>query len=411
MKNLKNIYYEKELLNIVDERFLEQEITDEIMKSTVVAVNLYYPDTVEKYLAYLEKVPKEMDIYIVSSNEIVLNIVKNFAAARGRVKLLRKENRGRDVSAFLVTLRETLMQYRYICFIHDKKTSYGYLREDIEFWVYNLWENMLKSKNYIKNILGILEKGEMGMLVPPSPIGSHLDSWYANAWYQDMGNTKKLAEKMKLNADIVDDKSPIALGTVFWANTAALRKLFDLGWSYGDFPDEPMPVDGTISHAVERVLPYVVQDAGLLVGIVMTNAYARKLLLKTQVIMEESFRALWDRFKIRNACQLIHYAEQEKAARDIFSKCSHVYLYGARDYGRRFLNLLKLWGYEPKGFVVSDGNKKESSIEGYPVYEWREINEKDKNGFIICTNYHLQDEIEHVLLAKGFDQYFKVILS
>lgn len=411
MKNIKDLYYEKELLNIVSDQFTEYETTTETMRLSAVAVNLYYSDTVRSYLEYFVRVPQEIDLYIVSSNETVISIARDFAARRANVTILRKKNQGRDISALLVALRERLTQYRYICFIHDKKPNHEYLRKDIEFWIYNLWDNTLKSETYIKNILGILDKQEIGLLVPPSPIGDYKDDWYANAWFQNLENVKKLAERMELNADIVYDKPPIALGTVFWANTKALRKLFDIRWDYGDFPDEPMPIDGTISHAIERILPYVAQDAGYGTGVVMTKEYAEKLLLKTQKMMEESFQALWERFRIRNVCQLTHYAAQEKAAEEIFATCGNVYLYGAGDYGRRFLTLLKSWGYEPEGFVVSDGNRTDQFVEGYRVYELKEIRSRENSGFIICTNYNLQDEIENSLIEKGFHRYFKIILG
>lgn len=411
MDNIRYIYYEKELLNIICDKFVEHEVSPETIKSSIVTVNLYYPDTVGRYLEYLAGIPQEMDIVIVSSNKAVIDIVKDFAIRRTHVTVLKKENRGRDISALLVTLRERLMQYRYICFIHDKKPNYDHLKDDIEFWAYNLWENTLKSESYIKNILWLLEKNELGLLVPPSPIGDHMNDWYVNAWYHNLEHVKKLAQRMKLNTDIVYGKSPIALGTVFWANTKALKKIFDMKWDYGDFPDEPMPIDGTISHAIERILPYVAQDAGFDTGVIMTRKYAQKLLLKTQKMMEESFRVLWDRFQIRNVYQLTHYAEQEKAAMDIFLRSRFVYLYGAGNYGRQFLKILKSWGYEPEGFVVSDGRRKELSVDGYPVYEIGEINPKDSCGFIICTDYNLQGEIESSLAARGFERYFKVILG
>lgn len=411
MKNVSDIYYEKELLHIICDRVAQQEIPEETVKSSAVAVNIYYPDTVEKCLGYLKKVPMEMDIYIVSSEEIVLGIARDFAATRVNVRVLEKENRGRDVSALLVTLREQLMKYKYICFVHDKKPHFNYLKEDIEFWFYNLWENTLKSESYIKNIVGILEKEKTGMLVPPEPIGRYTDSWYVNAWEGDLKNVQELAKGMGLAADIVYERPPIALGTVFWAKTKALKKLFDMNWSYEDFPNEPMPIDGTLSHAIERILPYVVQDAGFDTEVIMTMNYAQKLLLKTQKMMRESFDLLWDRFGIRNVHQLTHYAEQERAAGELFEQCDNVYLYGAGDWGKRFLKTLESWGYKPKGFVVSDGNRKKPYIEGYHVYELGEICLEDSNGFIISTNYHLQDEVERSLLARGFDRYFKVILA
>jgi lipopolysaccharide biosynthesis protein len=52
------------------------------------------------------------------------------------------------------------------------------------------------------------------------------------------------------------------LGTMFWARPAALEPLFELGLDWNDYPAEPVPIDGTIMHALERLLPFVVQHRG-----------------------------------------------------------------------------------------------------------------------------------------------------
>ena len=52
------------------------------------------------------------------------------------------------------------------------------------------------------------------------------------------------------------------IGTMFWARSAALKPLFDLKLARDDYPPEPIPYDGTILHAIERLLPFVAQHAG-----------------------------------------------------------------------------------------------------------------------------------------------------
>lgn len=41
--------------------------------------------------------------------------------------------------------------------------------------------------------------------------------------------------------------------------------------------DEPLPYDGTISHAIERIVGFVALDAGYKVGTIMNCQYAAKL--------------------------------------------------------------------------------------------------------------------------------------
>ncbi len=49
---------------------------------------------------------------------------------------------------------------------------------------------------------------------------------------------------------------------MFWARSAALAPLFKLGIDWDSYPKEPAPIDGTILHALERMLPFVAQHAG-----------------------------------------------------------------------------------------------------------------------------------------------------
>jgi lipopolysaccharide biosynthesis protein len=38
--------------------------------------------------------------------------------------------------------------------------------------------------------------------------------------------------------------------------------LFGLNLGWDDYPEEPVPIDGTILHALERLLPFVANHAG-----------------------------------------------------------------------------------------------------------------------------------------------------
>ena len=67
----------------------------------------------------------------------------------------------------------------------------------------------------------------------------------------------------------------MAIGNCFWAKYDALKPLFELNWNYDDFPQEPMPADGTVSHALERIHGYVAASEGYYTEFVMTDEYAR----------------------------------------------------------------------------------------------------------------------------------------
>jgi lipopolysaccharide biosynthesis protein len=69
-----------------------------------------------------------------------------------------------------------------------------------------------------------------------------------------------LGERMGL-ADLPRDFS-FPVGTMFWARPAALAPLLALGLKWDDYPVEPLGYDGTMLHAMERLLPSVVVSRG-----------------------------------------------------------------------------------------------------------------------------------------------------
>lgn len=282
---------------------------------------------------------EEIDVYIISSNSQIEGKINNYIKNKDNVHYVKKTNRGRDVSALLITARDIVMNYNYICFIHDKKPNFEYLAEDIRFWNQNLWDNTIKSKQYIENVLEIFEEHkEIGLLVPPKPIGVYIPDWHTNAWRDDFKIVQQLCREFDLKCDLDPQKPVVTLGTVFWGKTKILYKILSKKWKYEDFPDEPMPLDGTVSHGLERILAYAAQDAGFETGIVMCDSYARTLYIKIQDMMMETYRNLSENFYIEQLDQLMSYKKQKEFIVKAFGRNKSVYLYGAGKYGCRFKN-------------------------------------------------------------------------
>ena len=311
VKNVYDILKDDRLVYILSEKYSKKEKSGLILKSAAVVVNLYYPDILEFYLEYLNQIPEEIDVYIISSNSQIEGKINNYIKNKDNVHYVKKTNRGRDVSALLITARDIVMNYNYICFIHDKKPNFEYLAEDIRFWNQNLWDNTIKSKQYIENVLEIFEEHkEIGLLVPPKPIGVYIPDWHTNAWRDDFKIVQQLCREFDLKCDLDPQKPVVTLGTVFWGKTKILYKILSKKWKYEDFPDEPMPLDGTVSHGLERILAYAAQDAGFETGIVMCDSYARTLYIKIQDMMMETYRNLSENFYIEQLDQLMSYKKQ-----------------------------------------------------------------------------------------------------
>lgn len=405
MENLYDIRAKKKHLYVLSESHSSFVPEEKVLASIAIAVNLYYEDTVEKYFSYLDNIPEKIAVYIISSRQTILDSAYNHFNGRMNIYYLKKDNRGRDISALLVAFREVALQYQYICFVHDKKSKYPWLDADVKRWIENLWGNTLASEAYVRNVLQIFESNtKLGLLVPPEPMGEYLDSWYHNSWYNNYDTVQEMVKKMRLKCNLDREKPPITLGTVFWAKTCSVDKLLKVDWKYEDFPAEPFPPDGTISHAIERIFGYVAQDAGYEAGTIMSNTYAESFLFLLQDAMQDIEKFLESKHYIHSIHQVRQFDKQKDSIMEFFQKNDKIYLYGAGMYGKKLFNIIRTYGLQPDGFVVSSG-KKEDSLDGIPVYELSEIKPAKGIGIIIAVNFPLQEELEEILNKNGYSNY------
>lgn len=378
-------------------------------ESAAVIIYLYYLDTVKNYISYIEAVPKEYDIYIVSSNEAVLKKVQGFLKEREAVYIL-KENRGRDISAVLIAAAPVLKKYDRVCFIHDKRANAEYLEEDTAFWIYNLWTNTLGSEAYIRKINQLFDEDKtLGLLAPPEPYGEFLSHWYGDTWFENYDATRQLAERLKLDVEMKEEEQLSTLSTVFWARTAALKKLIDYPWKYEDFPEEPLPIDGTLNHAIERIFPFAASDAGFTTGIVMRKQYAEELLFFVQRDMRYMYFLLRERENVSNLHQIKCAGKWDEITGDFFERHSKIYIYGAGYYGEKLYFFLKNRGIHVTGFIVTDGHKKEAEMYGMPIVEISGIKKESDIGVVIGVSYEYRPEVEETLRRYGIMEYIEIL--
>jgi lipopolysaccharide biosynthesis protein len=97
------------------------------------------------------------------------------------------------------------------------------------------------------------EDERLGLLFAEEP---HLTDWSGNL---------PLAEALAAKAGIDLPLPPFfeyPVGTMFWARPRALAPLLDLEIGWEDYPEEPIPNDGTILHVLERLLPFAATKEG-----------------------------------------------------------------------------------------------------------------------------------------------------
>lgn len=409
-----NLYDQREKQHLYQifpkDRYIGDRSIEKVLdRKAVVIANLYYIADTDMYLQYLNRLPKTVDIYVVTSNTNIYDRVNCEIKKNGwnHFKTIQKMNRGRDISALLVACRDILPEYEYICFIHDKKEHFAEAKQDVDFWIENLWENTIASKEYLANIFNAFDNcTRLGLLVPPEPAGMYQNAWYNStaSWGSSFAPTKDLAEKLGLTSPVSADKPPITLGTAFWCRYDALKKLFEKDWKYTSFPEEPLAEDGTISHAIERILGYVAQDAGYQTSIVMNHEYAAKLFALLQVNSQKIFRYLEQVYHFANFQSAAYISDIAAKVLNIFDRCESIYLYGTGIVGIRFLAQLKEFRLKPTAFIetVCEEGKQ---IEGIPVYSIDTLELAANDMVIITVGYKLRGQIQQELEKRKIDNY------
>ena len=264
------------LVKVIPKNQLSSYYSD---KKVIVIAHLFYDDIWEYAFNYLKNVPPYIDILVTTDTyekrdffeENIANNLEN------NVKVLKIEARGRDMASLLVGAKDIIKDYDYFCFMHDKKSqgkefiTVGATFRDV------LWENNLASPHYINEIVREFDSHpSLGLIVPPKVYhGTYFFSYINNYWTLCYNEVLNLLEKMDINVKIDRSHPPLSIGNCFWARYDALKPLFDLNWDYEDFPEEPMPADGTVSHALERIHGYVAASEGYYTEFVMTEEFAK----------------------------------------------------------------------------------------------------------------------------------------
>lgn len=171
-------------------------------------------------------------------------------------ELLLTPNRGRDIGPLLVEFGRRLdRDFDLHGHLHTKKSELIGQKEAGR-WRHFLLEHMLGTAAHPMLdavATAMAEAPRLGLAYPDDP---HALSYGANR-----EPAAALARKLGLPLPLTEAVD-FPVGTMFWARRGSLSSLYDLPWRYEDFPEEPLDYDGTLLHAIERLLPAINEAAG-----------------------------------------------------------------------------------------------------------------------------------------------------
>jgi glycosyltransferase involved in cell wall biosynthesis len=220
--------------------------------------HFHYPELLPDFIQRLHRNGNSFDLFLSTTTQAkadhIAGIVAEFAL--NNVDITVGGNRGRDLAPFLKGLREGRYSgYDVVGHFHGKRSVH--VDSTIgDGWRNFLWEHLVGGQFAMADVIlrAIAEDPRLGLVFAEDP---HL-----NGWDENLEIAEALAARMKFSRPL-PAHFDFPIGTMFWARPRALEPLLRLDLRDDDFPPEPLPIDGTLLHALERMIPFAAAEAGM----------------------------------------------------------------------------------------------------------------------------------------------------
>ncbi len=229
------------------------------LKKIAVCLHIFYDDFIDYYATCLKDFPNQVDLFIsVSDEKFIALIDERLTSLRtvNKTEVRVVPNRGRNFGPMLVEFSKELLEYDLFCHLHSKKSLYSG-RQQTQ-WADYLGEYLLNDKHVIKQVLNQFDSDpQCGIYYPTS-------FWMMPLWVNHWLKNKSFSNKMidEWGIELKSDFLPYPVGGMFWARPIALKQLLDKNYQYENFPEEPLPNDGSELHALERALGLLAEKNG-----------------------------------------------------------------------------------------------------------------------------------------------------
>jgi glycosyltransferase involved in cell wall biosynthesis len=234
--------------------------TCDLKLRTALHVHFHYPELVNDFMHKLGRNRSDCDLLLTTNTQERADALRKATNdyARGKVSIGVVPNRGRDIGGFLTGCENAVSQYDLIGHLHSKRSLFA--RDTVDptlgdRWREFLWQNLLGGLNPMLDVIvaRFASDDRLGIVFPEDP---HMPDWDGN-----LQLAQELAQRMGV-LEPLPTFFDFPVGSMFWARTDALRPMFELKLGWDDYPEEPLPSDGTVLHALERLLPFVARHGG-----------------------------------------------------------------------------------------------------------------------------------------------------
>lgn len=226
-------------------------------KPIAAIVHCFYPEILPFVLEKLSNVPGAVDLFLSTDTEEKRRALEETARSwrTGSVDIRIFPNRGRDIAAKLFGFRDVYDNYELFLHLHTKRSPHG--GEILSRWRDYIFDTLLGAPEIARSILTLFDDPKLGAVFP-----QHLFEVRGILnWGYDYDLARGLMRRLgvEINKNLVLE---FPSGSMFWGRSAAFKPLINLDIGFDDFPEEAGQVDGTLAHAIERVLLMAAEAGG-----------------------------------------------------------------------------------------------------------------------------------------------------
>lgn len=222
-----------------------------------VHLHLFHQEMAEEFKHALLSVPCEFALYVsvpeAADTQAVERQFRDLTFLTD-IRVAPVSNRGRDIAPMLTVFADQLKTHDLLLHIHTKRSSHT---AEKSAWAAQLTHHLLHSRDHTTKVLNLFADNDRAGVVFPvyHPSVANQIKWGAN-----FANAAALSKRfgLTLSEDMLE---PFPAGSFFFARRDAIEPL--LGpLPVAEFSAEAGQQDGTLAHAVERLLTIVSKHRG-----------------------------------------------------------------------------------------------------------------------------------------------------
>jgi lipopolysaccharide biosynthesis protein len=219
-----------------------------------VVVHAWYLDAFDEIVHALEASAIPWRVIVTTSPEREAAVQARLQSSRLSWELEVFENRGRDILPFL-RIADRLLDagVEVILKLHTKRSTH---REDGAHWMAELLSSLLDRSSEGTALARFADEPRLGLLAPDGHLLQVSDYIGANAEALDFVCARSGVPNTLWR------QGAFASGSMFWVRLEALRPALDALWTAEEFEQERGQIDGTLAHAMERMVNTWVHYAG-----------------------------------------------------------------------------------------------------------------------------------------------------